>query len=116
MKYHLLYILKNKLNTPKKNRFYACAHLALILLICFSTPSFATETAAPIDAIVGKLKIRQPNWHLRTIDKYPDGTPRLIIYYEPILGKNYEIPVKQALLAENGKVVEETDLQVLAIP
>ncbi len=58
-----------------------------------------------------KLKIRQPNWKLEILEKYSDGSPKIVLLLEP--GKDKTVPVKLLHYTASGLLYNESDLLAL---
>lgn len=58
--------------------------------------------------VITKLKVRQPNWRLEKALNFEDGSPKKIIYYALLANK--EIPVKEVLYNQSGRLIQESDL------
>ena len=71
-----------------------------IFAICFATQAYGD--------VVTKLKVKQPSWRLEKALNFADGSPKKIIYYAH--SGNKEIPVKEMLYNQSGKLVQESDL------
>lgn len=78
-------------------------YLILFLILVSFFPCMAID-----NAIVTKLKLRQPNWHLEKVAHFPDGTLKKGIYYAPCDGK--ETAVKEVLYNNVNELIKETDL------
>ncbi len=75
-----------------------------LLILCFA----ATAVQAELPIL---LKKREPNWRPSVQKNYPDGTPEVILFFEPEKGGSSEIPVKFITNYPDGKIHVETDIQ-----
>lgn len=84
---------------------------------CIAIMSLALFNYAPIKAsethhvqpVALELKPRMPEWRPKIIERFPDGNPSLVLFFED--GEDGEsVPVKRISFYENGKTKEETDL------
>ena len=67
------------------------------------------EKRKEVTPAITHLKQRLPEWYPKINEKHPNGSPKLVIFYEEDeLGK--EQPVKQITFFETGQTQEEIDL------
>ena len=67
----------------------------------------------PVKPVAPGLKQRQPHWRPKIIESYPEGQPQRVLFYEQI-GNANEAPVKQIVFYQNGQIMNEMDLIVVA--
>lgn len=67
-----------------------------------------------MDGAPDPLKIRQPNWRIKTLASFPEGGIQKIVFFEPSTHEDVDIPVKAVTYFEDGKMQSETDLLVLS--
>src|SRR3990167_7498034 len=82
--------------------------LGLILLpvILFGNIENIEEQVIPVAT---ELRGRKPEWRPNIYEKYPNGVPKLVFFYEED-DRGEEVAVKRILFFENGRPTEETDL------
>jgi antitoxin component YwqK of YwqJK toxin-antitoxin module len=57
------------------------------------------------------LKKKEANWRPVTQETFSDGSPKIMLFYEPKKGEEGEIPVKIIEFYPNGKIHVETDIK-----
>jgi len=82
-----------------------------IFIACVSFSAFLSARHT-IEPVVSKLKVKQPNWQMKTVGTDADGN-RQVIYYEHSLESDKDIPVKEIYFRQDGTRLLETDLLVL---
>lgn len=74
-------------------------------LIPFFSCSYAeTTNSQDVQPVQTELKARLPEWRPHVYEQYPNGSPRLVLFYAE------SEPVKRIQFFENGSRFEETDL------
>jgi len=86
-----------------------------VLSLCFSPLAFAVsaETAAEsLPQLTFSLKAREPNWRVEVVKSYPNGSPQVILFYQPLLDGT-EKAVKEVFFHENGRIQTEMDIVIV---
>ena len=56
------------------------------------------------------LRQKEPNWRTEVTEKYPEGNPMTVIFYEPFIGGK-ERAAKKISFYPNGAISQEMDLK-----
>ena len=56
------------------------------------------------------LRTRQANWRLTVVDRFSDGSPKQVVFFEPIQGESCDLPVKIVQYSPEGDLYIETDV------
>ena len=83
--------------------------IALAIVLAGINPVLGNQ---PNQSPIMTLKPRQPNWRYEVAKMYPQGTPQVIVFYEPLAGGE-EQPVKQVIFYENNRIQVEMDIVVV---
>lgn len=59
------------------------------------------------------LKIRQPHWRTRILTSFSEGGAQRVLFYEPSIEQNGDVPVKEIEFFKTGEVHTEKDLTIL---
>jgi antitoxin component YwqK of YwqJK toxin-antitoxin module len=85
----------------------------LTLVLCSLGFAGSNEpTHQPLPTLNLPLKPREPNWRTEIVQQFPNGIPQTILFYQPLPNEK-EIPVKQVMFHDNGKILSETDIAVV---
>ncbi|MBF5059556.1 hypothetical protein NEPTK9_001070 [Candidatus Neptunochlamydia vexilliferae] len=83
--------------------------LALLPVFLFGQENYEVE----ITPVAKELRMRMPEWRPKVLEQYPNGTPKLVIFYtDNEMGE--EEAVKRIHLFESGRPFEETDLTTVS--
>ena len=81
----------------------------MTLLTCAFGTNPEQQEVQPIQT---ELKARLPEWRPRIYEQYPNGSPRLVVFYGEN-EKGEDEAVKRIHFFENGRPFEETDLAIV---
>ena len=85
--------------------------LTALLLVSSFSMAIAQDFSQPdpVDPVATELKPRQPEWRPKIVERFSDGNPALVLFYEEEdSGESY--PVKRMTFFPTGRTKEETDL------
>ena len=78
-------------------------------VVCFAHLSLYGDSAATAAPVRAHLLDRLPEWKPQVVERYTQGNPKLVIFYEERQTDQW-VAIKRMQLFENGKTQEEADL------
>jgi antitoxin component YwqK of YwqJK toxin-antitoxin module len=83
--------------------------ISLFCLLAYSPMGAFAETDHSVEMAMMSLRPRQPNWHTKVVEQYPDTAPARVFFYETD-DHEQDVPVKQVMFYPNGQIKSECDL------